>query len=75
MSTEHDGGVLGVVAAALGLCCGLPLLLSAGVGLATVGVVVGSVALVTLAGTVMAVGAWRRRMRRANTDEGRHHVR
>lgn len=65
-SSESPGsGVL--AAAAVGLCCGLPLLLGAGVGLATLGLIVGSVtlaAVAAVAGGALVAWWWRRRAAR-----------
>lgn len=66
MSTDREpsGGMFGVLAAGIGLCCGLPLLLGAGIAIGATGYVVGS-GLLIAAGVAVAVWAWHRRQRAA----------
>lgn len=54
------GSVLGV----FGLCCALPVLLSAGVAGSIAGISLGSWALIVLGGATLALGLWLRRQRR-----------
>jgi Flp pilus assembly protein TadB len=61
---ESSAGLLGVAVAAVGVCCGLPLLLGAGVAVGAISAVLGS-AVVVAAGSAAAVWGWRRHRRRA----------
>lgn len=54
------GALLGV----FGLCCGLPLLLSAGVAGSIAGISIGSSLLIVLGVAALALAGWRRRERR-----------
>jgi hypothetical protein len=58
VSDDHESpaGAPGIAVAAVGVCCGLPLLLAAGVA---VGAVLGS-AVVAAAGSAVAAWGWRR---------------
>lgn len=69
------GALLGV----FGLCCGLPLLLSAGVAGSIAGISIGSSLLIVLGVAALALAGWRRRERRyracrpvRNDDVGEH---
>ena len=55
---DGTGGLLALLAA-VAVCCGLPLLLGAGLALSAVGLAVGSGAII--AGAALAVWGWRRR--------------
>ena len=52
-------GFAGLAAAALGVCCGLPLLLAAGSGVTVAGLGLRSWALVLAGALIAGVGAWR----------------
>lgn len=62
MSTERDstGGLLGLVGVGIFVCCGLPVLLGAGIAIGVAGIVAGS-SLLVLAGGALAAWGWRRR--------------
>lgn len=62
MSTDREStaGLLGLLGAGIALCCGLPLLLGAGVAVGVAGLALGS-GLVIAAGVALAVWGWRRR--------------
>lgn len=64
---SHRGG-LGMLGVAMAACCGLPLLLGAGVAVGTLGVAVGSAA-VLLAGVALAAWGWRRRQDRSHNGK------
>lgn len=61
---ESTGGMLGLLGAGMVVCCGLPLLLGAGIAVSAAGLAAGSSILV-VAGIALGVWAWRRR-RHAN---------
>lgn len=61
---EPSGGLLGLLGVGMAVCCGLPLLLGAGIAVSAAGLALGSGLLVAL-GVAAAVWAWRRRQ---NTD-------
>ena len=58
MAEESAGGLAALAAVGIGVCCGLPLLLGAGLGLVA-GLVLGSTALV-IAALLAGVFLWRR---------------
>lgn len=62
MSTKRDstGGLLGLLGVGIFVCCGLPVLLGAGIAIGAAGIVAGS-SLFILAGGALAVWGWRRR--------------
>lgn len=62
-SRESTGGLLGLLGVGMVVCCGLPLLLGAGVAVGVAGLAVGSAAL-SAAGILLGVWGWRRRQRR-----------
>lgn len=70
MADKNDPsvGMLGGVAVALGLCCGLPLLLASGIAIGVSGFAVGSGVLIAV-GIAVAVWALRRRRRNAAACE------
>lgn len=61
---DSSSGVLGLAAVAIGLCCGLPILLAAGVALGAAGLVIGSSAVIAVA-FVLALWGWRRSLQRS----------
>lgn len=65
MSQDDRSGasVLGLAGVAMAVCCGLPLLVGAGIALSAVGLALGSVVIV-LGGAGMALWGWRRRRAR-----------
>lgn len=65
MSESRPRELAGLAAVALGVCCGLPLLLGAGVLGAATGIALGSTLAVAAGLTVAAVGLIRWRRRRA----------
>jgi len=60
------GGLLGLLAGGVAICCGLPVLLGAGIAVGVAGVVFGS-AVVVVAGAALGLWGWRRR-RAARSD-------
>jgi len=54
------GGLLGLLAGGMAICCGLPVLLGAGIAVGVVGVAIGSAAVV-VAGAALGLWGWRRR--------------
>jgi len=68
-------GATGAVLGALGLCCGLPVLLSLGLLGAFAGLSLGSWALIALGLAIAAFGLWRRHERRHRSPRtARHEV-
>ncbi|CAN5868061.1 hypothetical protein BH20ACT6_BH20ACT6_11850 [soil metagenome] len=65
-----DVGVTGAVVGVLGLCCGLPVLLSLGFLGALAGISSGSWVLIALGLATVAFGFWRRRERRYRSAHG-----
>ena len=72
---RESSGALANVALAVGMiaCCGLPVLLAAGIATSAIGLGVGSIALAA-AGVALAVWGWRRHQtaRRCRTDDSAH---
>ncbi len=61
-SRESPGGLLGLLGVGMAVCCGLPLLLGAGVAIGVAGLALGSAA-IAAAGILLGVWGWRRRQR------------
>ncbi len=61
------GGLLGVLGVSMAVCCGLPVLLGAGIAVGAAGLALGS-GVVVAVGALLAVWAWRR-PRAARDDE------
>jgi hypothetical protein len=57
---ESTGGLLGLLGVGMAVCCGLPLLLGAGIAISAAGLALGS-GLVAALGVAAAVWGWRRR--------------
>jgi hypothetical protein len=57
---EPTGGLLGLLGVGMVVCCGLPLLLGAGIAISAAGLAMGS-GLVVALGVAAAVWVWRRR--------------
>lgn len=53
------GGLVGVLGVSMAVCCGLPVLLGAGIAVGAAGLALGS-GLVVVAGAVLGVWGWRR---------------
>ncbi len=53
------GGLVGLLGVSMAVCCGLPILLGAGIAVGAAGLALGS-ALVVAAGVVLGVWGWRR---------------
>lgn len=60
---EPTGGLVGVAAVGLAVCCGLPILLGAGIAIGAAGLVAGSAAAIAM-GAALAAWGWRRRRSR-----------
>jgi hypothetical protein len=65
MSESRPTELVGLAAAGVAVCCGLPILLGAGLLTATVGLAVGSTLVVVAGITLGVLGLLRRRRRRA----------
>lgn len=60
MSNDRKvGGLVGLFGVSMAVCCGLPVLLGAGIAVGAAGVALGS-GLVVIAGVVLGVWGWRR---------------
>lgn len=70
MSEELPRGLAGLLAVGLGVCCGIPVLFGAGVGVAA-GLALGS-GIVVVAGVTVGLIWWYRR--RGSTQEARSHA-
>jgi hypothetical protein len=57
---ESNGGLLGLLGVGMVVCCGLPLLLGAGIAIGAAGLALGS-SLIAAAGITLGVWGWRRR--------------
>jgi hypothetical protein len=64
---EPSGGLLGLLGVGMVVCCGLPLLLGAGIAMSAAGLAMGS-GLVVALGVVAAAWAWRGRQRTEHCD-------
>jgi len=61
MSSDRKfGGLVGLFGVSMAVCCGIPLLLGAGIAVGAAGLALGS-GLVVAAGAVLGVWGWRRR--------------
>ncbi|MGH9137986.1 MAG: hypothetical protein ACRD0G_13225 [Acidimicrobiales bacterium] len=71
MSDEREpgGGLLGLLGVGMAVCCGLPILLGAGIAVGTAGLALGSAAVIA-AGVALGVFGWRRRRPR-RADRGK----
>ena len=61
------GGLVGVLGVSMAVCCGLPVLLGAGIAVGAAGLALGS-GLVVVAGAVLGVWGWRRHRRARDCD-------
>jgi len=66
---EPTAGFLGLLGVGMAVCCGLPILLGAGVAVGAAGLALGSGAVIA-AGAALAVWGWRRRQRNYCTPPG-----
>lgn len=64
---EPSGGYLGLLGVGMVVCCGLPLLLGAGIAVSAAGIALGSGLIVAL-GAAAAVWGWRRRQNADHCD-------
>lgn len=64
---SRSDGFVGVLALGMIACCGLPLLLGAGIAISAAGLAFGSLA-VLAAGIALAVWGWRRRQNSEHCD-------
>lgn len=62
---ESTRGFLGLLGVGMAVCCGLPLLLGAGIAIGAAGLALGSGLIVAL-GAVAAIWGWRRRIARCD---------
>lgn len=61
MSNDRKfGGLVGLLGVSMAVCCGLPVLLGAGIAVGAAGLALGS-GLVVAAGALLGVWGWRRR--------------
>ncbi len=64
---ESTGGLFGLLGVGMLVCCGLPLLLGAGIAIGAAGLALGS-GLVVVAGTALGVWGWRRHQTAQHCD-------
>ena len=64
---EPGGGLLGLLGVGMAVCCGLPILLGAGVAVGAAGLALGSAAVIA-AGVALGFWGWRRRQQHRSCD-------
>ena len=68
MSNDRKfGGLVGLLGVSMAVCCGLPVLLGAGIAVGAAGLALGS-GLVVAAGALLGVWGWRRHRAARNCD-------
>lgn len=68
MSNDRKfGGLVGLLGVSMAVCCGLPVLLGAGIAVGAAGLALGS-GIVVAAGAVLGVWGWRRHRGARNCD-------